>query len=109
VVLELSSFALEGLGEAGLSPKIACITTIAPDHLDRHGTMEAYILAKEQIWRHQRPGDAVALNADSPIIRAMAVVEQRPDDVVWFASAAHPALAHAGAGSLLAGRRVGLA
>jgi UDP-N-acetylmuramoylalanine--D-glutamate ligase len=96
VVLELSSFALEGLGEAGLSPKIACITTIAPDHLDRHGTMEAYILAKEQIWRHQRPGDTVALNADSPIIRAMAVVEQRPDDVVWFASAAHPALAHAG-------------
>lgn len=87
VVLELSSFALEGLGEAGLSPKIACITTIAPDHLDRHGTMEAYIRAKEQIWRHQRPGDAVILNVASPVMRKMAVVEQRPRDVVWFAGA----------------------
>lgn len=95
VVLELSSFVLEGLGEAGLSPKIACITTLAPDHLDRHGTMEAYIRAKEQIWRHQRSGDAVVLNADSSLMRAMAVVEQRPDDVVWFASAAHPTPTHA--------------
>ncbi|MFQ3631869.1 UDP-N-acetylmuramoyl-L-alanine--D-glutamate ligase [Roseiflexus sp.] len=85
VVLELSSFVLEGLGEAGLSPKIACMTTIAPDHLDRHGTMEAYIQAKEQIWRHQHPGDAVVLNADAPVMRTMAVVEQRPGDVVWFA------------------------
>lgn len=87
VALELSSFALEGLGEAGLSPKIACITTIAPDHLDRHGTMEAYIRAKEQIWRHQHPGDTVVLNADSPVMREMAVVAQRPHDVVWFAGA----------------------
>jgi UDP-N-acetylmuramoylalanine--D-glutamate ligase len=87
VVLELSSFVLEGLGEAGLSPKIACITTLAPDHLDRHGTMEAYIRAKEEIWRHQRPGEVVVLNAGSPIMRKMAVVEQRPGDVVWFAGA----------------------
>lgn len=87
VVLELSSFALEGLGEAGLSPKIACITIIAPDHLDRHGTIEAYIRAKEEIWRYQRPGDTVVLNADSPVMRRMAVVEQRPRDVVWFAGA----------------------
>lgn len=87
VVLELSSFALEGLGEAGLSPKIACITTIAPDHLDRHGTMEAYIRAKEEIWRHQHPGDAVVLNANSSVMREMAVVAQRPHDVVWFAGA----------------------
>ncbi|ABU57197.1 UDP-N-acetylmuramoyl-L-alanine--D-glutamate ligase [Roseiflexus castenholzii] len=87
VVLELSSFVLEGLGEAGLSPKIACITTIAPDHLDRHGTMEAYIQAKEEIWRHQRPGDPVVLCADSPIMRAMAVVDRRPGDMVWFAGA----------------------
>ncbi len=87
VVLELSSFVLEGLGEAGLSPKIACITMIAPDHLDRHGTMEAYIRAKEEIWRHQRPGDTVVLHAGSPLMREMAVVEQRPGDVVWFAGA----------------------
>lgn len=87
VVLELSSFVLEGLGEAGLSPTIACITTIAPDHLDRHGTMEAYIRAKEEIWRHQRPGDTIVLSADSSLMREMAVVEQRPGDVVWFAGA----------------------
>lgn len=87
VVLELSSFALEGLGAARLAPSFACITNISPDHLDRYGTMAAYTQAKEQIWRHQRPGDMLALNADDATTRAMAAATQRPRDLVWFAGA----------------------
>ncbi|HWQ13999.1 MAG TPA: UDP-N-acetylmuramoyl-L-alanine--D-glutamate ligase [Roseiflexaceae bacterium] len=82
VVLELSSFVLEGLGEAGLSPPFACITNVSADHLDRYGTLEAYAAAKEQIWRHQRPGDTLALNADDPLTAAMAA--RAPGRVVWF-------------------------
>lgn len=63
VVLELSSFQLEPLD---VSPHIAAVTNITPNHLDRHGTMEAYTNAKAQIVRHQGPDDWAILNADDP-------------------------------------------
>jgi UDP-N-acetylmuramoylalanine--D-glutamate ligase len=64
VVLELSSFQLEDLGRLGLSPHVAVVTNISPNHIDRHGTMEAYIEAKKNIVRFQRPGDYAILNGD---------------------------------------------
>ena len=51
VILELSSFQLEPLD---VSPHIAAITNITPNHLDRHPSMEAYTAAKAQIVNHQR-------------------------------------------------------
>ena len=63
VVLELSSFQLEELRR---SPSVAVVTNITPNHLDRHGTMEAYIEAKSHILRYQTAGDWLALNADDP-------------------------------------------
>lgn len=62
VVLELSSYMLEYLGEARWSPHVALVTMVAPDHLDRHGTMDAYIAAKTNIVRFQRPDDFAVLN-----------------------------------------------
>lgn len=82
VVLELSSWQLEGLGDAQMSPPFACITNISPDHLDRYGSMEDYAEAKAQIFLHQRPDDITVLSASDPILRAMAV--RVPGEVVWF-------------------------
>jgi UDP-N-acetylmuramoylalanine--D-glutamate ligase len=62
VVLELSSFQLERLGAAGLSPAFSLITNLSADHLNWHGSMEAYAAAKRQIYWHQPPAGAVALN-----------------------------------------------
>jgi UDP-N-acetylmuramoylalanine--D-glutamate ligase len=64
VVLELSSFQLVGLGEAGLSPRYACVTNLSPDHLNYHGTMAAYAAAKQQIFRHQDADGIVVLPPD---------------------------------------------
>ncbi len=61
VVLELSSFMLEALGEDHWSPHVAIVTNISDNHMDRHGTMRAYVAAKQQILQHQQPGDHVAL------------------------------------------------
>ncbi|MBI3846222.1 MAG: UDP-N-acetylmuramoyl-L-alanine--D-glutamate ligase [Planctomycetes bacterium] len=70
VVLELSSFQLEYLGDLATSPESAVVTTLTANHLDRHGSMEAYAAAKKQIVAHQRASDAAFLNRDDPAVRA---------------------------------------
>lgn len=57
VVLELSSFMLEGLREDLWSPHIAVLTNISPNHLDWHGSMEAYVAAKRAIFEFQVKSD----------------------------------------------------
>jgi UDP-N-acetylmuramoylalanine--D-glutamate ligase len=69
VVLELSSFQLQNLGYIGLSPHIAVVTNISPNHLDRHGTMEEYIAAKKHIISHQKESDTAILNYDDPVLK----------------------------------------
>ena len=68
IVLELSSFMLEGMSEMASSPHVAIVTNLSPNHLDRHGTMQAYAEAKLNIIRHQEPGDCAVLNADDPAL-----------------------------------------
>jgi len=62
IVLEVSSFQLETIKE--FRPKIAAILNITPDHLDRHGSMDAYIASKARIYENQLSGDHLVLNAD---------------------------------------------
>jgi UDP-N-acetylmuramoylalanine--D-glutamate ligase len=70
VVLELSSFQLED--SPRFRPKIAVVLNIAPNHLDRHGSLENYARAKEGIFRNQRGGDFLVLNADDARVKRMA-------------------------------------
>jgi UDP-N-acetylmuramoylalanine--D-glutamate ligase len=72
VVLELSSFQLEQLDWLHYSPPLAIVLNLAPNHLDRHGTMAAYQAAKEVILAHQTPADTAVLNWDDPLVRTMA-------------------------------------
>ena len=60
-ILELSSFQLE---QMTISPNIAAILNITPNHLDRHGTMEAYTNAKARILDFQTPQDTAILGHD---------------------------------------------
>ena len=61
VVLELSSFMLEGLREDKWSPHIALVTNLSKNHIDWHGTFEAYRDAKRVILAHQDPDEDIAL------------------------------------------------
>lgn len=61
VVLELSSFQLEWLGERGISPHVAVITNLSTDHLDRYPTLEAYGEAKWGIAAYQTERDTLVL------------------------------------------------
>jgi UDP-N-acetylmuramoylalanine--D-glutamate ligase len=53
VVLEVSSFQLEAAD--GFRPDVAALLNLAPDHLDRHGTLEAYRDAKVRLFEHLGP------------------------------------------------------
>jgi UDP-N-acetylmuramoylalanine--D-glutamate ligase len=60
-ILELSSFQLD---QMSISPNVAAILNITPNHLDRHGTMEAYTAAKARILEFQSEKDAAVLGRD---------------------------------------------
>jgi UDP-N-acetylmuramoylalanine--D-glutamate ligase len=63
VVLELSSFQLELMT---VSPRIAALLNLTPNHLDRHTTMEAYAAAKARILDYQGESDTAILGRDDP-------------------------------------------
>lgn len=74
VVLEISSFQLEQLARIQTAPYASVITNLTPNHLDRHGTFEAYCRAKETIFQFQ-PLDVQhpclsVFNAEDPVTRA---------------------------------------
>ncbi len=60
-VLEISSFQLE---QMVLSPNVAAVLNVTPNHLDRHGTMEAYLAAKARILEFQRVEDDAVLGRE---------------------------------------------
>jgi len=62
VVLEVSSYQLEQ--SLHFHPQVAILLNLAPDHLSRHGTMDAYAAAKGRIFRRQTPADAAILPSD---------------------------------------------
>ncbi len=64
VVLELSSWQLQGFDDASLSPQASIFTNIFPDHLNRYSGMSEYISDKKAIYRHQGPGDFCIFNGD---------------------------------------------
>lgn len=63
VVLELSSFQLWWADRIARSPTISVLTNLFPDHLNRHGTFEAYAAAKRAAFAHQGPDDVAVLPA----------------------------------------------
>jgi len=84
-VLELSSFQLDDLGRVERRPEVAVVTNISPNHLDWHGTMEAYVAAKQNITRGQKRGDYLVLNALEENLTGWAGLSQAA--VRWYPAA----------------------
>jgi|SRR5712691_8547581 len=80
VVCEASSFQLETT--EAFHPRVAAVLNVTPDHLDRHGSFEAYVDAKARIFLNQTPADCAVLNADDE--GAAALAARTKARVVWF-------------------------
>jgi len=66
-VLEISSFQLDGIID--FKPKIAVITSITPDHLDRYDNQfEKYVASKFSITKNQTKDDYLIYDADDKVI-----------------------------------------
>ncbi|MBK8022082.1 MAG: UDP-N-acetylmuramoyl-L-alanine--D-glutamate ligase [Chloroflexi bacterium] len=79
VVMELSSFQLEIVSS---SPTIGAVLNITPNHLDRHGTMEAYTAAKAHLLAYQRENDVAVLSKDDEGSQQLELIA--PGSIAWF-------------------------
>jgi UDP-N-acetylmuramoylalanine--D-glutamate ligase len=91
VACECSSFQLEDT--EAFAPEGAVLLNLAPDHVDRHGTYEAYVAAKLRIFANQRPDDvavvpddlAVETTAGTVRFGTSAEADLRDDDgMLWW-------------------------
>ena len=79
-VLEVSSFQLETVEE--FKPWIAVVLNITPDHLDRHGSFEAYAAAKTRITEQQDAADFLVLNGEDKPTQMVAAKTRA--QIYWF-------------------------
>ena len=82
VVLELSSWLLEGLEEIKMSPHIAVFTNIYPDHLNTYKDIDDYAAAKKSIFKFQNAQDYCVVNRDNKFTRGMG--REIPSQRFWF-------------------------
>jgi UDP-N-acetylmuramoyl-L-alanyl-D-glutamate--2,6-diaminopimelate ligase len=87
VAMEASSHGLDQRRMEAVSPCAAAFTNLTQDHLDYHGTMEAYFDAKLRLFTELLPEDGVAVvNLDDPYGQRVAeIVEARGNEVVGVA------------------------
>jgi UDP-N-acetylmuramoylalanine--D-glutamate ligase len=102
LVVEVSSFQLETVDR--LHPSIATWLNLTPDHLDRHGSLDAYAAAKQRLFARQTEDDWAVWNVDDPEVTrrrtgAASSVEfsiERPVDEGAFLEDGHLVLARRG-------------
>ena len=82
LVVECSSFQLRQ--QESFHPRVSVLLNLAPDHLDEHGTFEAYAEAKTRIFARQTAGDTHVGNRDDENAAARSI--GAPCEVVWFRS-----------------------
>lgn len=70
-VMETSSHALDQARVAALDFRVAVFTNLSGDHLDYHGSMDAYAAAKARLFESLKPDTIAIVNADDPASERM--------------------------------------
>jgi UDP-N-acetylmuramoylalanine--D-glutamate ligase len=84
VVLELSSWQLQGFHDSRISPNAAVFTNVYPDHLNRYAGMEDYIEDKKAVFRYQRPGEFCVFNRDQT--ESVELAKEAPAGTAFFSA-----------------------
>lgn len=91
LAMEASSHGLDQFRLDGVRLTAAGFTNLTQDHLDYHGTLDAYLAAKAQLFnRVLPPGSPVVLNADSDTFDSLAgICSSRGQPVISYGLAGH--------------------
>jgi len=81
-VIEVSSFQLQWI--QSFHPYVAVLLNTTCDHVDYHGSFEAYRMAKERIFENQGESDLAILNSDEP--RSFVLAKDMVSQVQFFSS-----------------------
>jgi len=82
VVLELSSWQLQGFGWNKISPQIAVFTNIHPDHLNSYDSMEDYVADKKNIFKFQKKNDYCIINKENSLTKKLD--QEVQSQKIWF-------------------------
>ncbi len=93
VVMEVSSHALDQARVACTSFKVGVFTNLTVDHLDYHGTMEAYGAAKAKLFEGLPPEGRAVINRDDPESERFIQASAAP--VLTYSAMGQPADVHA--------------
>jgi UDP-N-acetylmuramoyl-L-alanyl-D-glutamate--2,6-diaminopimelate ligase len=77
VAMEVSSHSLDQRRVDGLAYDAAVFTNLTRDHLDYHGTMEAYVAAKARLIEYLTPTGTAVINADDPAWQVLAAAPRQ--------------------------------
>ena len=86
VVAETAALQLETIDT--FTPRACAVLNITEDHLDRYGTMDKYIAAKERVFENQTEKDFCVLNYDNDITRGMA--DKPKSQIIWISRQVTP-------------------
>ena len=82
VILELSSWQLQGFEAKKISPRISVVTNIYEDHLNSYKNMAEYIKDKITIFKYQKKDDIVILNKKNAQTKKMAKLAS--SNITWY-------------------------
>jgi UDP-N-acetylmuramoyl-L-alanyl-D-glutamate--2,6-diaminopimelate ligase len=77
IAMEASSHSLDQRRIDGIEFDVVVFTNLTRDHLDYHGTMEAYLQAKARLLDYLKPNGTAVVNADAPAWNALRPVKKR--------------------------------
>lgn len=87
IAAEISSFQLEWVEK--FAPKVAILTNVTPDHLNRYASFEEYAAVKTRIFKAQAPDDWAIVNYDDPVAREIGL-RLKHVRRCWFTTASEP-------------------
>lgn len=95
MITEVSSFQLESVNKFNVH--IAAVLNLAPDHLNRHKTMENYVDAKCNLFKNQTPNDYLILNYDDEMTRELSNRKVK-SKIIYFSKSKLPEGAYVDSG-----------
>jgi len=84
VILEISTWQMEGIKDRKFRPQTAILTNILPDHLDRYPNYKEYARSEKLIFKHQNPNDNLVVNYDNE--ETIQIKEETKSQIYWFST-----------------------